>query len=251
MLDANIEIAQPRRRLFRYLKATPLHLLMFTTHLVNRFFVFQLTERILEYPFIHEKVSFNGKGKILDVGSGRSLLPFELASKGYQTWSIDLKTRYHRYISNYNNLTLVGGDIRKTSFSDSFFDIVTAISSIEHIGLSGGKIQPDGDQDAVQEIFRILKPGGRFLMTVPFGKGGVYTCGRHDLFRIYNYAHLKSLLNRFEIEESQFAVLESGTYRPSSLEEAEAVDSLSQPRWYSSKAVAMFVTRKPFTMGGD
>jgi len=251
MPEANIEIAQPRRRLFLYLKACLLHVLTeFAPRIARAFFIFQPTERILEYPFIHENVPFNGKGKILDIGSGRTSLPFELASKGYQTWSIDLKSRYHRYISDYNNLTVVEGDIRKASFPDSFFDIVIGVSSIEHIGLVGENISPEGDKTAVQEIFRILKPREKFLITVPFGKkSGIYTIRRHNSIRVYDYARLRELLNRFEIEGEQFAVLEKGSWRPSTLEEAEAVDSLSQSRWYSSEAVAMIVARKPSVIG--
>ena len=253
MSEANIDIAQPKRRPFLYLKACPLHVLTeFAPRLAAVLFIFQPTERILEYPFIHENTpfNFNSRGKLLDVGSGRSLLPFELASKGYQVWSIDFNKRYHRYISDYNNFTFVQGDIQKTSFLDSFFDIVVGVSSIEHIGLVGKKISPEGDKTAIQEISRILKPGGKLLITVPFGKAsGVYSVRTHDSFRVYDYAHLKELLDEFEIESEQFAVLERRSWRPSSLEEAEAVDSLSQSRWYSSKAVAMIAARKPYVMG--
>ncbi len=250
MPNANIEIAQPRRGLFLYFKACPLHVfLRFAPWLADKTFTFQPAERVLEYPFVHENVPFNGGGKILDVGSGSTLLPLELASKGYQTWSIDLKKGYHHSI-NYN-LTCVQADIRKTNFPDSFFDIVTAVSSIEHVGLVGKKTCLEGDQDAVWEIFRILKHGGKFLITVPFGKDGVYAYKRHDLFRVYNYAHLKQLLSGFEIEKSQFAIQEEGNWRPSTLQEAEAVDSLSQSRWYSSKAVALVIGKKPSAMVGD
>ena len=255
MLEANIDIAQPKRHPFLYLKASPLHVLTeFAPWLARVFFIFQPTERIIEYPFIHENAPFNSnrKGKVLDVGSGRSLLPFELASKGYQVWSIDFRSKYHRYIRDYNNFTFVEGDIRKTSFPDAFFDIVIGVSSIEHVGLVGENVSLEGDKAAVQEIFRIMKPGGKLLITVPFGKeSGVFTVGRFNSFRVYDYAHLKELSGKFEIESEQFAVLDKRSWRPSSLEEARAVDSLHQARWYSSKAVAMIVARKPSIVKRD
>lgn len=253
MSEANIEIAQPRRRLFLYLKASPLHVLTeFAPWLAKAFFIFQPTERIVEYPFIHENVPFNGQGRILDVGSGRTFLPFELASKGYQVYSMDFNSKYHRYISDYKNFTFVEGDIRKTSFPDSFFDIVIGVSSIEHVGLVGKDTDLEGDKTAVREISRIIRPGGKFLITVPFSKqSGTYKVARHNSFRVYNYSRLKELLGGFDLETQQSAVLDGRSWRPSSLQEAEAVDSLSQPRWYSSKAVAMIVARKPSIVKRD
>ncbi len=180
----------------------------------------------------------------MDVGSGISLLPIELASKGYQVWSIDLRTHYHGSI-RHENLTFVEGDIRKTDFPDAFFDIVTAVSTIEHIGLVSSKPELDGDKDALQEIFRILKPGGNLLMTVPFGKRGVYSGG----WRVYDCSSLKELLGKFEMEKMNFALLEGESWRPASSEEAETIDSLSQPKWRSAKAVAMVVAKKVTNKG--
>ena len=47
-------------------------------------------------------------------------------------------------------------------FNDKFFDVVTAVSTIEHIGLGcyGDSIAPDGDKEATTEIKRVLKRGG-------------------------------------------------------------------------------------------
>jgi predicted SAM-dependent methyltransferase len=65
-------------------------------------------------------------------------------------------------------------DIRNTSFADSLFDAVYAVSTLEHLGLSGryGVTQEDleGDVKALKEIGRILRPGGTLLCTVPFGR---------------------------------------------------------------------------------
>ena len=59
MLEANIDIAQPKRHPFLYLKASPLHVLTeFAPWLARVFFIFQPTERIIEYPFIHENAQF-------------------------------------------------------------------------------------------------------------------------------------------------------------------------------------------------
>lgn len=58
------------------------------------------------------------------------------------------------------------GDIRKLPYADNFFDFVYTMGTIEHIP------QPS---DAMREIYRVLKPGGRAIIGVPnryewFGK---------------------------------------------------------------------------------
>ena len=74
---------------------------------------------------------------------------------------------------------------------------------------------------------------------------------RRPDFRVYDFLSLRELLDKFEIKKMNFALLEEGSWRPASLEEAESVDSLSQPKWYSAKAVAMIVAKKPFVTEGS
>lgn len=249
MPNANIELLLPRTSIFGFLKGSPLHaLLRFAPWLVDKTYGFHPTERILEYPFIHENIPFGGESNILDIGSGSSLLPFELASKGYQVWSIDLKTGYRKSI-RHNKFTFVEGDIRHTNFPGAFFDIVTAVSSIEHIGFNGSSVNPKGAKEALQEIARMLRPEGKLLMTTPFGRRGVYSIKGKPAWRVYDLSSLKGLLGSFEIEKMQFALLEDGSWRPATLEEAEAIDSLSESTWFSSKAVAMVVASRPSCEG--
>lgn len=50
-------------------------------------------------------------------------------------------------------------DVRSTSFPDDYFDFVFSSDVLEHV---------PHPEHAFREIFRILKPGGRFIFTVPF-----------------------------------------------------------------------------------
>ena len=48
--------------------------------------------------------------------------------------------------------------IEKTSYADASFDLITSISVVEHIL---------DDSDAISHMWRLLRPGGRLLITVP------------------------------------------------------------------------------------
>ena len=91
-------------------------------------------------------------------------------------------------------------DIRDSGYPSSFFGLIFCISTIEHIGMDNrARYEPvhelpvtsDADTLALLEIRRILKSGGRIVLTVPFGK-------YHDYgwFFQYDRARLDSLIKR-------------------------------------------------------
>ena len=87
------------------------------------------TPRSREYDFVMNNIPSKGN-RILDVGSTGSLLPLKLAKKGYEVYAVDVR----EYQEKHPNLTVVNTDIGNTPFSDDFFDVITCVSTIEHIG---------------------------------------------------------------------------------------------------------------------
>lgn len=53
-------------------------------------------------------------------------------------------------------------DARQLQFDANQFDVVYSMSVIEHVGASG-------DSAAMEELIRVLRPGGLLLVSVPFG----------------------------------------------------------------------------------
>lgn len=106
--------------------------------------------------FFENKLKFiaDNAHSILDVGGGK---PFQkilgkhkniLAGKKYITLDIDPGTHPD-----------IVGDAHKMPFPDNSFDAVLHVYVFEHL---------HHPQDAISEIYRVLKPGGYMLGIVPF-----------------------------------------------------------------------------------
>jgi hypothetical protein len=61
------------------------------------------------------------------------------------------------------------------------FDIVASMSSLEHSGLGrcGDALNPRGDIDAAEEVFCMLKPGGYFLISMPYVRRSTLVWNAH------------------------------------------------------------------------
>src|SRR3990167_4672206 len=132
----------------------------------NIFYQDVVSERIIEYAWVVRHIPGGGK-VVLDVGCRYSNLVLTLASLGYKTYGIDIEP----YPYSHRNLKFITGDIRSTDFDKNFFDCIVAVSTLEHIGLrfyEKTKKDLKGDRKAIEEIMRILKPGGKFISSIAF-----------------------------------------------------------------------------------
>lgn len=150
------------------------------------------TDRYIEYPWLLKHLPKDERLDILDVGSSGSMLPYLMNALGHKVSSIDIRPRQD--VEANKEITFYHRDICNSCLPDNYFDIVTAISTIEHIGLEGryGVDKQNSDIKAIEEIHRILKPNGILFMSVPFGKNK--TTKTHH---IYNGLAIPRLLCNF------------------------------------------------------
>lgn len=107
--------------------------------------------------------------------------------------------------------------------SDNHFDVAIAISAVEHCGLGvyGEAPRPEGDHTIVRRLFQTLKPGGRLLLTVPYGRHG-----QTSWYRVYDKNSLRALLAEFKIPKIEFYIgMNRQDWMPTSEEEIARVDS--------------------------
>lgn len=159
-----------------------------------------VSERIVEYAvvFANLKVDPSTKIKILDVGCYFSNFPIQLASMGYSVDGID----FMDYQLTHPNFKFIKGDITKINLPRNYYDIITCISTLEHIGLTvwGENDNIEADSIAIAKMHSILKVGGRVIVTVPFGKRGISPSQRS-----YDVDSINSLFKPyFKIEKMAF-----------------------------------------------
>jgi SAM-dependent methyltransferase len=139
---------------------------------------FLFDERVVEYPWIFANLNKEAGSKLLDIGPALNhefcINYFDSSSKIKQLVMLSITPEancfYQRNVSYYLC------DTRSLPFLDNYFDQITCVSTLEHIGMDNTKygsikeFKPEDYKIALIEMKRILKHGGLLLITVPFGK---------------------------------------------------------------------------------
>jgi SAM-dependent methyltransferase len=140
-----------------------------------------------EYPYALGRIRAMGNSalKIADVGGGRGVLAWYLARKGHAVTVYDVA--YHRDTEDaditrrFIQFAAAGGfeaefgSIFNIPEEDNTFDVVTCVSVLEHVRHK---------DYALRELLRVLKPGGRLILTYDLAaeNGCLEGDGRVEIF---------------------------------------------------------------------
>lgn len=126
--------------------------------------------RNVEVPAVINRLEAGPGERVLDVGSPKLPSLFIWRRLGAEVHATDLFPYFFDEYTHYSKRLRQRGsgaeyhieqqDARELRYPDSFFDRAYAISVLEHI-------EDSGDSKAMQEIARVLKPGGLCCITVP------------------------------------------------------------------------------------
>ena len=174
-------------------------------------------ERVVEYPWMFAQ---GLGGRVLDAGStfNHKHIVERVLPLVDELTITTLAPEGHTFVERA--ISYVFADLRALPFRDGWFDTVVSLSTLEHVGMDnafygvGDAPAPDADAavaHAAHELRRVTRPGGRILLSVPYGRRE-----NHGWFRQFDADGLSRLIAAFEASShtvSLFAHAPSGWQR--------------------------------------
>lgn len=137
-----------------------------------------LDERVVEYPWLLTRLG-RGPGRLLDAGASLNH-EWILRHPILAARRITICTLTPEPMISRPRVDHVYADLRATPFAAGMFGEIACISTLEHVGMdntfvygaraSFNEADPQAYLKAVGEFKRLLTPGGRLFITVPFGR---------------------------------------------------------------------------------
>jgi len=97
------------------------------------------------------------------------------------------------------NLKCDTADLTRLPFADGTIKSLSCMHVVEHVGLGryGDAIDPDGDLRAMNELTRVLAPGGSLLFVVPVGRPRI----QFNAHRIYSFDQVRESFSPLDLVE--------------------------------------------------
>jgi len=174
-----------------------------------------MSERFVEVPWCLSR--YYGEDSVLDVGCSHADNEYLVALADLaipNLYGLDLAPPHPFLVRDRTGgthplINHIQGDVRRSGIQDQSFDLVICISTLEHVGKdnSGYGLEVatadhyGGDLEAIVELYRITRPRGRLLLTVPFGK-----YEDHGWFQQYDIDRLIHLVGKspWTVRELEF-----------------------------------------------
>jgi SAM-dependent methyltransferase len=108
-----------------------------------------------------EFAPYRETNRLLDIGCGAGSLLGAARKHGWQAQGLDVSSHAAKHVRELG-FEVFEGELHEGAFPSQHFDVITAAELLEHI------FEP---RALVQEVVRILRPGGLFWTTTPHARG--------------------------------------------------------------------------------
>lgn len=143
----------------------------------------------LTIKFLVKYLSKKGTNKILDAGCGTGALIIKMSKFG-KVWGIDASSEALKFTKRNGLKKIKKGSVTKIPFNKNTFDAVVSVDVLYHKNV-------ENDQRALEEFYRVLKPGGILIIKNPAHN---WLRGSHDIIihtkRRYNKEKFKKKVNK-------------------------------------------------------
>jgi SAM-dependent methyltransferase len=97
------------------------------------------------------------------------------------------------------NLACARADLTHVPFASGSIASLSCMHVVEHVGLGryGDPLDPDGDAAAMNELSRVLAPGGHLLFVVPVGRPRI----QFNAHRIYSFDQVRASFAPLDLVE--------------------------------------------------
>lgn len=178
----------------------------------KRQFFSAFNERPIEYGFVFNCITKIYPKRVLDVGTGITALPHLIRNCGSIVTAIDNVTDYWPSGMKNRHFHVIDADITSKNLKfDQKFDMITCISTLEHI--------KDADQ-AIHNMYSLLEVGGFLVLTCPYKEDkyieNVYELQDSNAFdskiNFVCQAFSRSDINRW-IKDDKFVIVDQQFWR--------------------------------------
>lgn len=162
---------------------------------------FGLDERCIEWPWAMANLQPMDK-TVLDAGSALNHEHI-LDLPAWQDKGLSIITLAPERICQWwRGISYTFADLRHLPYRDDWFDVAVSISTLEHVGMDNKSFSNKEchNEHATQDVFsalselrRVIRPGGRLLFTVPFGK-----YEDHGIFQQFDASLLEQAASHFK-----------------------------------------------------
>jgi SAM-dependent methyltransferase len=126
---------------------------------------------------------------------------------------------YRPALLSLDNLSSEKADLTSLFFDSDSIESLSCMHTVEHIGLGryGDPIDPSGDLKAIEELKRVVKPGGSLLFVVPVGQARII----FNAHRIYDARAIEKIFTGFRLEDFSLVTDDSAFLQDVTLAEAD------------------------------